>query len=163
VEEDDFIIINGKLFKLKENKHGIKFLTYLEGTLSGGFFFLCKNAKKGPPILFFKYTSPSFFSCETYPPLEVSMGEKNERKKENFGRWFTSDTPPLLLLFFSFKKKETHFCLLETPEERELDKFCVHVLLLDWACHCTQKANAMVGKRIANWATSTLPQKVFTR
>lgn len=50
------------------------------------------------------------------------------------------------LLFFSFKKKETHFCLLETPEERELDKFCVHVLLLDWACHAPKRPMRWSGK-----------------
>ncbi len=145
----------GKLLKLKENKHGLKFLTYLEGTLSGGFFFLCKNAKKGVRYFYFgKNASPScFFSCETYPRLEVSMGEKMKEKKEKFGRWFTLDnTPsPLLgcyptLLFFLLKKKKHTFVSWKTPEERELDKFYFHVLLPDWACHAPKRPMRWSGK-----------------
>jgi hypothetical protein len=61
VEEDYFIIVNRNFFKLKENKHGIKFLPYLEGTISGGFFSFAKMRKKGQPFLFLKNASPSSF------------------------------------------------------------------------------------------------------
>jgi hypothetical protein len=69
--------------------------------------------KKGQPFLFFlkKCLALCFFPYETYPPLEVSMGGKIERKKEIFGRWVTSVNAPTLGVLpysFFFKKKKKH-------------------------------------------------------
>jgi hypothetical protein len=110
---------------------------------------LQKCEKRVSHFYFLKMPCPLFFSCETYPVLEVSMGEKMKEKRKNLAGGLPQITPSLLGCYptlFSFKKKETHFCLLETPEERELDKFCVHVLLVDWACHAAKRPMRWSGK-----------------
>jgi hypothetical protein len=125
--------------------------------------------KRVSHFYFLKTPRPLFISCETYPPLEVSMGEKMKEKRKNLAgglpqiRLHSWGVTLLIFLNYSLKKTETHFCLLETPEERELvnyvSTFCFfigHAVHPKGQCDGREKDSKLGHK-------PTLPRKVLTR